>query len=541
MTREIMEYDVVIIGAGPSGLSAAIRLKQLNSDISVCILEKGSEVGAHLLSGAIFETRALDELIPDWKEKGAPVNVEVKKDKFAFLFKNFALALPTPPTMHNKGNYIISLGLLGKWLAVQAEDMGVEIYAGFAAAEILYDENGAVKGVATGDMGLDKNGEKTSSYERGIELHAKQLIFAEGCRGSLTKELMDKFNLRENVCPQTYGLGIKEIWEIKSEKHSQGLVAHTIGWPLDSSTYGGSWMYHFENNLISIGFVVGLDYQNPHLSPFDEMQRIKTHPIYKKYLEGGKRISYGARALSEGGIQSLPKLSFNGGVLVGDTAGFLNVAKIKGNHCAMKSGMLAAEAIAEMFAQNANPQGIECTGYREKFESSWLKDELYEVRNIRPSFNFGRLFGLIFSTLDSYIFKGKLPFTFKNHADNECLKKASEVEKIDYLKPDGAITFDKLSSVYISNTNHEENQPCHLKLKDSSVPIDVNLKLYDEPAQRYCPAGVYEIMDDENGNPHLQINAQNCVHCKTCDIKDPTQNINWTCPQGGGGPNYSNM
>jgi len=539
MTREVMPYDVVIVGAGPSGLSAAIQLKQLKPDLAVCILEKGSEVGAHLLSGAVFEPRALNELIPDWKEKGAPLNVPATEDKFLFLTEKRAFRLPTPPQMHNHGNYIISLGVLGRWLAEQAQGLGVEIYAGFAAAEVLYHEDGSVKGVATGDMGVNKKGEKTEAYQQGIELHAKQTIFSEGCRGSLTKTLFEKFNLRKDCDPQTYGLGVKELWEIPAAQHKQGLCVHTVGWPMDSKTYGGSWMYHAENNLVSIGFVVGLDYKNPYLSPFNEMQRFKLHPEVRKYLQGGRRISYGARALNEGGLQSLPKLSFPGGVLIGDTAGFLNVAKIKGNHTAMKSGMLAAEALAEMFAAG-DPSGKECTSYREKFDKSWLKEELHSVRNIRPGFHWGLLPGLMYAAIDTFLFRGKAPWTLKNHADHLSLDKAKDSKKIDYPKPDGVLTFDRLSSVFVSNTNHEEDQPCHLQLKDPAVPVRVNLPEYDAPEQRYCPAGVYEIVTDSNG-PRLQINAQNCVHCKTCDIKDPTQNINWVVPQGGGGPNYSNM
>ena len=538
--REIMTYDVVIVGAGPAGLATAIRLKQLKPDLTVCVIEKGSEVGAHLLSGAVLEPRALDELIPDWKAKGAPLTVPATEDRFLFLTKNFAIPLPAPPQMHNAGNYIISLGVFAKWLAQQAESLGVEIYAGFAGAEILYDDNGAVRGVATGDMGVNKQGEKTAAYQQGIELHAKQTVFAEGSHGSLTKILFQKFNLRKHCDPQTYGLGIKELWEIPAAKHKQGLVVHTIGWPMDSRTYGGSWMYHFENNLVSIGFVVGLDYTNPHLSPFHEMQRFKLHPAIKKYLEGGRRVSYGARVISEGGLQSLPKLSFPGGLLVGDAAGFLNVPKIKGNHAAMKSGMLAAEALVEIF-QTGDPSGKECTGYHQKFEESWLKKELSSVRNIRPSFHWGLLPGLIYSALDTYLFRGKAPWTFRNHADHDRLQKAALAPAIDYPKPDGVLTFDRLSSVFVSNTNHEEDQPCHLQLKDPTVPVRVNLQLYDEPAQRYCPAGVYEIVHNDRGEPRLQINAQNCVHCKTCDIKDPTQNINWVVPQGGGGPNYSGM
>jgi len=538
--RDVMSYDVVIVGAGPSGLSAAIRLKQLKPDLSVCILEKGSEVGAHILSGAVIEPRALNELIPDWKEKGAPLKVEPNDDRFYFLTKTKAIRLPLPPPMHNKGNYIASLGVFCRWLAEQATNLGVEIYAGFAAAEVLYDDKGAVKGVATGDMGIGKNGEKTAAYQPGMELHAKQTIFAEGCHGSLTKTLFKKFHLRTDADPQTYGLGVKELWEVKPEKFKQGLVVHTAGWPMDAKTYGGSWMYHWENNIVSIGFVTGLDYENPYLSPFNEMQRFKTHPFIRDFLEGGKRVSYGARAISEGGLQSLPKLSFPGGVLVGDTAGFLNTPKIKGTHAAMKSGMLAAEALNVLF-MNGDPTGLECTDYKILFDRSWLKKELHQVRNIRPSFRWGFIAGFIYSAIDTVIFRGKAPWTLKNHADWNTLKKAKDSKKIDYPKPDGVLTFDRLSSVFISNTNHEEDQPPHLKLRDPSIPIAVNLPEWDEPAQRYCPAGVYEVVQDEAGKPKFQINAQNCVHCKTCDIKDPSQNIDWTVPQGGGGPNYSNM
>jgi electron-transferring-flavoprotein dehydrogenase len=542
--RESMEYDVVIVGAGPSGLSAAIRLKQLaaanDQEVNVCVIEKGSEVGAHILSGAVVEPRALNELIPDWKERGAPLNTPATEDRFLFLSRETSYRLPTPPQMHNHGNYIISLGNLCRWLATQAEELGVEIYPGFAAAEVLYNDDGAVVGVATGDMGVDREGNPTEQFAPGMELRARYTLFAEGCRGSLTKTLFDRFNLREGVDPQTYGIGIKELWEIDPAKHQPGKIIHTVGWPLDPSTYGGSFLYHLENNQVAVGFVVGLGYENPHLSPFDEFQRFKTHPDIRPTFEGGRRIAYGARAISAGGLQSIPKLTFPGGLLIGDTAGFLNMPKIKGTHTAMKSGMVAAEAV--FAAAGAGRGADEVSEYPERLRQSWLWEELYAVRNIKPSFSWGLWAAIAYSALDTYVFRGKAPWTFHHKPDHAKLKKASECPKIEYPKPDGKVSFDRLSSVFISNTNHEEDQPCHLTLKDPTVPIRINLALYDAPEQRYCPAGVYEIVRDNDGNnPRLQINAQNCVHCKTCDIKDPTQNINWVTPQGGGGPNYPNM
>ena len=542
--RDVMEYDVLIVGAGPAGLSCAIRLKQLakekGRELSVCVIEKGSEVGAHLMSGAVLEPRALNELFPNWREMDAPLKVPVIEDRFLFLSKKRGWRLPTPPQMHNKGNYVISLGYFAKWLALQAETLGVEIYPGFAAAELLSDEKGKICGVATGDVGIGKNGQATARFARGVELRAKQTVFAEGCRGSLTKILFERFKLRQGVDPQTYGLGIKEIWEIDPAKHRAGLVQHTIGYPIDTMTYGGSWLYHWDNNLVSIGFVVGLDYKNTYLSPFEEFQRFKQHPVIRTLLEGGKRISYGARALSEGGYQSIPRLTFPGGLLVGDAAGFLNVPKIKGNHTAMKSGMIAAEALYNHLGKGA--EVFEVSDYRSRLERSWLWRELYGVRNIRPSFRLGLYVGMLYSALDTLILRGFSFWTFKNHADYKETKPAKSCTKIDYPKPDGVISFDRLSSVFLSNTNHEEDQPPHLKLRNPSIAIDVNLKIYDAPETRYCPAAVYEIVRDAEGlNPRLQINAQNCVHCKSCDIKDPTQNIDWCVPEGGGGPNYQGM
>lgn len=542
MQRDSMEFDVVVVGAGPAGLSTAIRLAQLGQEnkkpVTICVVEKGSEVGAHILSGAIFETRSLYELIPNWKQLKAPVHTEVETDKFQFFTQNKAFSLPTPPSMYNEGNYIISLGNLCRWLADHATEMGIEIFPGFAATEILYDDNNAVRGIATGNMGVGRDGEPTDSFQPGVELVARQTVFSEGCRGSLSKELMEHYQLRHNAQPQTYGIGLKEIWEVPEDKHQLGSASHSIGWPLDNDTYGGSFVYHLENNQVSIGFVIGLDYKNPYLNPYEEFQRFKNHPSIRPLLENGKRISYGAKTLSEGGFQSIPKLTFPGGCLVGDSAGFLNVAKIKGTHTAMKSGMCAAEALFELLQQDQNN---EVTAYSENIQNSWIWDELKLVRNIRPGFQKGLWHGLFNAAIETYITRGKSAKTLDHHHDHQQLEAAKNFTKINYPKPDGIVSFDRLSSVFLSGTSHEENQPVHLKLTDQNTPITLNLADYDAPEQRYCPAGVYEILDEDTDNPMLQINAQNCLHCKTCDIKDFSQNINWVPPEGGGGPNYPNM
>ncbi|SCY70009.1 MULTISPECIES: electron transfer flavoprotein-ubiquinone oxidoreductase [unclassified Pseudomonas] len=554
MEREYMEFDVVIVGAGPAGLSAACRLKQkaaeAGKEISVCVVEKGSEVGAHILSGAVFEPRALNELFPDWKELGAPLNTPVKRDDI-YVLRNAEAAskIPdffVPKTMHNEGNYIISLGNLCRWLAQQAENLGVEIYPGFAAQEALFDENGVVRGIITGDLGVDREGHpKEGLYTPGMELRGKYTLFAEGCRGHIGKQLIKRFNLDSEADAQHYGIGLKEIWEIDPAKHQPGLVVHTAGWPLDimgTENTGGSFLYHLENNQVVVGLIIDLSYSNTFLSPFDEFQRLKHHPVLKQYLEGGKRVSYGARAICKGGLNSLPKMVFKGGALIGCDLGTLNFAKIKGSHTAMKSGMLAAEAVADrLFAESEG--GDELTAYVDNFKNSWLYEELFASRNFGAAIHkYGAIVGGGFNWLDQNIFGGKIPFTLHdNKPDYACLKLAADCKKIDYPKPDGKLSFDKLSSVFISGTNHEEEQPCHLKLTDPSIPIGKNLPLYDEPAQRYCPAGVYEVVTKEDGEKRFQINAQNCVHCKTCDIKDPAQNITWVSPEGAGGPTYPNM
>lgn len=541
MERESMEYDLVIIGAGPAGLSAAIQYAKLcreNDKVpSICLLEKGAEVGAHILSGAVIDPIALDELIPDWQEQGAPLDTPVTTDSFHWLSENKAVKLPTPPTMKNHGNYIISLGLLCSWLAKYAEELGVEIFPGFAASHVLFDDQDKVIGVQTGDMGLDKNGEQKSTFQPGVNIYAKVTIFAEGCRGHLSQQLIKKFQLNQKSQPQTYGIGIKELWEVNADLSEPGKVVHTIGWPLDNQTYGGSFIYHLKDNLVSIGLVVGLDYQNPYLSPYQEFQRLKHHPFIKPLLEGGRVIRYGARALNEGGWQSIPELTFQGGVLVGCAAGFLNVAKIKGTHTAMKSGMLAAKTCYDTLNNAAKT----LKHYTRAVESSWIKKELHQVRNIRPSFHWGLWMGLAYSAFDHYILRGKAPWTFSHRLDHQSTKPAKDFKAIDYPKPDGLISFDKLTSVSRSNVFHEEDQPCHLTLKDKRIPVQVNYQQYAGLESRYCPAGVYEYIQDNSDNVHLQINAQNCIHCKTCDIKDPSQNITWVTPEGAGGPSYTNM
>ncbi len=549
MNRESMEFDVVIVGAGPAGLSAACRLmqqaKSAEQELTVCVVEKGSEVGAHILSGAVMETRALDELFPEWKENGAPLKTPVTEDQ-VFLLKNEtgAIKLPNafvPKTMHNDGNYVVSLANVTRWLGEQAEQLGVEVFPGFAAAEVLYNEDGSVKGIATGDMGVTASGEQGPNYMPGMELHAKYTIFSEGCRGHLGKQLIEKYALDKDADPQHYGIGIKELWDIDPAKHKPGLVVHGSGWPLSDGASGGFFLYHAEDNQVVVGLIIDLNYSNPYLSPFDEFQRMKHHPEIKQYLEGGKRVAYGARAITKGGFNTLPKMTMPGALLIGCDAGTLNFSKIKGIHTAMKSGMLAAESIAEALV-NGDEGGKDLTGFTDAYQTSWLYDELYRGRNFGPAMHkFGPYLGGAFNYIDQNWFGGKIPVTLHDlHKDHEQLKLASESREITYPKPDGVLSFDKLSSVFLSNTNHEEDQPCHLQLKDPSIPISQNLPKYAEPAQRYCPAGVYEVVEGESG-PQFQINAQNCVHCKTCDIKDPAQNINWVVPEGAGGPNYPNM
>lgn len=573
MEHESIEFDVAIVGAGPSGLSAAIRLKQLaqihQQNISVCIIEKGAEVGAHILSGAVIEPTSLDELLPEWRNSETPLQTKATKDKFLFLTRNHGFKLPIPPILHNQGNYIISLGQLCRFLAKEAEKLGVEIFPGFPGNEILYNEKDEVIGVATKDMGINKAGEQTVNYQPGIHIHAKYTLLAEGCRGSLTKQLIHKFQLAKNCDPQTYGIGIKELWEVDNAHHKPGTVIHTIGWPLDRKIYGGSFLYHLDNQKISVGFIMGLDYQNPYCSPYDVLQQFKTHPKIKPYFEKGKRIAYGARAIVEGGFQSLPELEVPGALIIGDAGGFLNVFKIKGTHTAMKSGMVAAETVFEGLrchpeehrvgwaklsaAKRAHRPlhgghaqqscALPTLRYRDNLKKTWLWKELYNVRNIRPAFKYGQWFGLIYAAVVGFIFRGRCiePWTFQNHADYKQLKLAKNCQPYNYLPPDGKLTFDKLSSLYTSNTNHQEDQPCFIELKKPELAINVNWNLYRSPEERYCPANVYEILNDAEQKPYLQINYQNCLHCKTCDIKDPKQNINWAPPEGGGGPNYEEM
>ena len=549
MERESMEFDVVIVGAGPAGLGAAIRLKQraaeAGRDISVCVLEKGSEVGAHILSGAVMQPDAINELFPDWKERGAPLNTPVTQDEFHLLTQKGKVEVPhflLPSYLHNAGNYIISLGNLCRWLAEQAEALGVEVYPGFAAAEVLYDDKGKVRGVATGDMGVARDGSHKDSYQPGMELQARYTLIAEGVRGSLAKQIISRYELARESQPQTYGLGIKELWEVDPARHQPGKVVHCFGWPMDLGTYGGGFIYHLEDNQVAIGYVVGLDYKNPYLSPFEEMQRFKTHPSIAPLFEGARRLAYGARAINEGGLQSIPKLTFPGGALIGCSAGFVNVPKIKGSHNAMKTGMLAADAAFQALAAAGDDGTVpdELTAYPEAFRKSWVWKELNAVRNCRPAFRWGLVPGLLMSGIELWL-KGRTPWTLRNHRDNETLMAKEKAMPIDYPKPDGKLTFDRLSSVFLSNTNHEEDQPVHLRLADPAIAVNHNLRLYGGPEQRYCPAGVYEFVEAEGGGQRLQINAQNCVHCKTCDIKDPMQNITWTVPEGGGGPNYPNM